>query len=137
MTDGHEVIDDKTDPLDPKDDLVRYEINVEFDVDSAKIRSIDQREIDIIVKTMQRDPGATAVLEGHADKRKTSKRDYNLSLSERRANSVKDYIVKRGNISATRIATKGYGFDRPLAPNDTEVNMQKNRRTEIYIRKGK
>jgi hypothetical protein len=55
VTDGHEVIDDKTDPLEPKDDLVRYEINVEFDVDSAKIRSIDHREIDIVIKTMQRD----------------------------------------------------------------------------------
>ena len=136
VTDGHEVIDDKTDPLEPKDDLVRYEINVEFDVDSAKIRSIDHREIDIVIKTMQRDAGATAVLEGHADKRKTSKRDYNLSLSERRANAVKDYIVKRGNISSTRFTSKGYGFDRPRAPNDNEVNMQKNRRTEIYIRKG-
>ena len=39
-----------------------------------------------------------------------------------------------GGIARTRLTYKGYGFDRPVAPNDTEENMQKNRRTEIYIR---
>ena len=49
---------------------------------------------------------------------------------------MKDYLVQNSGISADNITAVGYGFDRPLAPNDTEENMQKNRRTDIYIKKG-
>ena len=75
-------------------------------------------------------------VEGHADKRAKSTREYNQRLSERRANAVKDYLVKHSGISAANVTAVGYGFDRPVAPNDTEENMQKNRRTDIYIKKG-
>jgi outer membrane protein OmpA-like peptidoglycan-associated protein len=134
VADGHEVIDDKTDPLNPKDDLQLFTLNIEFDLDRANLRPQYHGDLDKIVKVLQRDPQATARVEGHADKRKTSKRDYNLKLSERRAKAVMDYMVHVGGIEASRLSHVGYGFDRPLAPNDTEANMQKNRRTEIYIR---
>ncbi len=49
---------------------------------------------------------------------------------------MKSYLVQTGGIEAGRLTTEGYGFDRPLAPNDTEEHMQKNRRTEVYIRNG-
>ena len=57
-------------------------------------------------------------------------------MSERRANAVKDYLVQQSGINPDNITAVGYGFDRPVAPNDTEENMQKNRRTDIYIKKG-
>lgn len=136
VTDGHEVIEDGTDPLDPSDDLQLFTLNIEFDYDKAILRSQYHGQLDVVVKVLQRDPGATARIEGHADKRPTSKRDYNLRLSERRAMAVLDYIADVGGIERSRLTRVGYGFDRPLAPNDTELNMQKNRRTEIYIRKG-
>ena len=44
-----------------------------------------------------------------------------------------EYLIKAGGIGASRLSAKGCGFDVPVAPNDTEANMQKNRRTEIYI----
>ncbi len=134
VSDGHEVIEDGTDPLNPADDLQLFTLNIEFDYDKAILRPQYFSDLDKIVKVLQRDPGATARIEGHADKRKTSKRDYNIKLSERRAAAVEDYLVTVGGIDRSRLAHKGYGFDRPVAPNDTEANMQKNRRTEIYIR---
>lgn len=134
VADGHEVIEDNTDPLNGKDDLQLFTLNIEFDYDKAILRPQYFNELDVIIKVLHRDPGATARVEGHADKRKTSKAVYNQKLSERRAKAVLDYLVDVGGIDRTRLTYKGYGFERPVAPNDTEENMQKNRRTEIYIR---
>ena len=139
VDDGHEVIEDFTDPRPGHgaDDLIKRDIKVEFDYDKATIRSIDTTDLDFVTKILQRDPGATAVIEGHADKRPTSKRDYNQKLSERRAQSVVAYINQKGGITTSRMKAKGFGFDRPVAPNDTEANMQKNRRVEVYIRRSR
>lgn len=134
VADGHEVIEDNTDPLDPKDDLQLFTLNIEFDYDKAVLRSQYFDKLDVVVKVLQRDPGATARVEGHADKRARSDYKYNIKLSERRAKAVSDYLIEVGGIEASRLTWKGYGFTRPVAPNDTEENMQKNRRTEIYIR---
>lgn len=134
VADGHEVIEDHTNPLDPSDDLQLFTLNIEFDYDKADLRPEYFDELDVIVKVLQRDPGATARIEGHADKRPTSGYEYNIRLSERRAKAVVDYIADVGGIERSRLTWKGYGYTRPVAPNDTEENMQKNRRTEIYIR---
>ncbi len=136
VADGHEVIEDHTDPLDPADDLQLYTLNIEFDYDKADIRPENYEELDVIVKVLERDGEATARIEGHADKRPKSSPKYNKRLSERRAKAVLDYLGNVGGIEASRLTSKGYGFERPVAPNDTEQNMQKNRRTEIYIRPG-
>lgn len=134
VADGHEVIEDLTDPLDPSDDLELYTLNIEFDVDKAIIDPMYYDQLDVVVRVLQRSPETTARIEGHADKRKTSDEKYNLQLSERRAKAVVDYLVDVGGIARERLSYEGFGFSRPVAPNDTEENMQKNRRTEIYIR---
>jgi outer membrane protein OmpA-like peptidoglycan-associated protein/opacity protein-like surface antigen len=135
VADGHEVIEDETNPLDKADDLMVYTLYIEFDYDKAIIRPDDYDELDVISKALMRYPDASARIEGHADKRKTSKRDYNLTLSTRRAKAVRDYLVDNAGFNENRFTFVGYGFDRPVAPNDTEENMQKNRRVEVYIRK--
>lgn len=134
VADGHEIIEDNTNPLDPSDDLQLFTLNIEFDYDKAVIRPQYFDQLDVIVKVLRRDPGATARIEGHADKRKRSDHNYNMRLSERRAKAVMNYFIEVGGINAGRLQAVGYGFTRPVAPNDTEENMQKNRRTEIYIR---
>ena len=134
VSDGHEVIEDGTNPLDPKDDLMKYTLLLEFDYDKAIIRSGDFGKLDIIIKVLKRDPGAVAKVEGHADKRKRSTHEYNQTLSERRAKAVVDYLVSVGGANAARLTQKGYSFDKPVAPNTTEDNMQKNRRVEVYIK---
>ncbi len=135
VDDGHEVLIDSTNPLEPKDDFLRFELNIEFDTDKATIRNADYEELQEIINMMISVPTSTAVVEGHADKRKTSKRNYNLRLSQRRAEAVRKYLLDNSNIDGARIGAKGYGFDRPLVPNTTEANMQRNRRVEIYIKR--
>ena len=136
VADGHEVIEDSTNPLDPADDLQKFTLLIEFDYDKSFIRPQYYKDLEPVVKVLQRSPDATVTVEGHADKRKRSTREYNQRLSERRANAVKDYLVQNSGIPAANVTAVGYGFDRPIALNDTEANMQKNRRTDIYIRKG-
>jgi OmpA-OmpF porin, OOP family len=69
-------------------------------------------------------------VEGHTDNRGSSK--YNKTLSQKRANSVMKYLVDNG-ISASRLVAKGYGFERPIATNDTEEGRAENRRVEFNI----
>ena len=134
VNDAMEVVYDKTNPLEPQDDFIRIQLNIEFDTDKATIRSADLDELAEVVELIESVPSSTAVVEGHADKRKTSKREYNLKLSQRRADAVRQYLLSNGeNIAPERITSIGYGFDRPIAPNDTEENMQKNRRVMIVI----
>jgi len=135
VDDGHEVLTDGTDPLDPADDFIRIELKVEFDTDKATIRDADYDELAQVIKLMESVPTSTAVVEGHADKRPTSDRQYNLKLSQRRANAVRQYLLSNSKIGQDRIQAKGYGFDVPLVPNTTEENMQRNRRVEIYIKR--
>ena len=134
VSDGHEVIEDGTNPLDPKDDLMKYTLLLEFDYDKAIIRSGDLDKLEIINKVLKRDPAATAKIEGHADKRKRSTKEYNQTLSERRAKAVVDYLINVCGVKAGRLSQKGWGFDKPVLPNTTEANMQKNRRVEVYIK---
>lgn len=131
--DGHEVLIDGTDPLDSRDDFARFEIDIEFDVDDATIRQINLNDLRKVIELMESVPRSTAVIEGHADRRPTSGRAHNLRLSQRRAEAVRAYIVNNSSITADRLVARGFGFDMPRAPNDTEENMQRNRRVEIYI----
>jgi outer membrane protein OmpA-like peptidoglycan-associated protein len=136
VSDGHEVIEDGTDPLDPSDDLQKFTLLIEFDYDKSFIRPQYHKDLEPVVKVLRRDPNATVRVEGHADRRKRSTREYNQRLSERRAKAVAEYLVQNSGIAAAQVTSVGYGFDRPVAPNDTEENMQRNRRTDIYIRPG-
>jgi OOP family OmpA-OmpF porin len=66
------------------------------------------------------------VIEGHTDS--IGPAEYNMRLSERRAESVKDYLTDKLDIDASRLDTKGYGESRPVADNSTKEGRQKNRR---------
>ena len=136
VSDGHEVIEDGTNPLDPQDDLQKFTLLIEFDYDKSFIRPQYYADLEPVVKVLRRDPGATVRVEGHADKRKRSTREYNQKLSERRAAAVAEYLIEKSGIKADQVTAVGYGFDRPVVLNDTEENMQRNRRTDIYIKKG-
>lgn len=133
VKDGHEVIEDKTNPLNGNDDLLRFELHLLFDYDKAVINPKDYAELDIVAKVLAKNPSATAVIEGHADRRFRSKADYNRKLSERRANAVRQYFVSKG-IDAKRLKAVGYGFDRPQYKPDLQNGTPRNRRVEVYIR---
>ena len=136
VADGHEVIEDGTNPLDPSDDLLLFTLHIEFETDKAAIRSEYFGDLNKIGKVLVRDPKATVRVEGHADKRKTSGVKHNMTLSERRAKSVRNYLNEHSGIALERATPVGYGFSRPMAPNDPISGNAQNRRVEVYIRKG-
>lgn len=75
-------------------------------------------------------PGTTAVIEGHADERGT--REYNLALGERRANSVRNFLVGQG-VEPGRLRTVSYGKERPVALCSDESCWSQNRRSVTVV----
>ena len=75
--------------------------------------------------------GVVVEVAGHTDS--VGSEEYNQGLSERRAESVQDYLVSKG-VKAHRLSSKGYGEMRPVASNDTEEGRAENRRTEAKPR---
>jgi OOP family OmpA-OmpF porin len=138
VSDGHEVLDDNTDPRagHGADDLQLVKLKINFDYDKSVIKPQYFSDIDIVAKVLTRDPGATAVIEGHADRKELSDEAYNQDLSERRAKAVRSYLIEKGAIDAGRLTAKGFGFSRPVAPNDPKEGNSENRRVDVYIRKG-
>lgn len=78
-------------------------------------------------------PTVKIEVQGHTDSRGTD--DYNLKLSQDRANSVKDYLVVNHEIPEARLIARGYGESKPVASNDNPEGRQKNRRVEFVILK--
>lgn len=101
-----------------------------FDVDSSALRPDSRTTLDDISAVFARYPEQTIRVEGHADSTGTD--EYNQALSERRAGSVRDYIVERG-VASERIEALGYGELRPRETNDTPDGRQLNRRVEIHV----
>ena len=132
VRDGHEVIYDGTNPLDPSDDILFFELNINFDTDKDVIKPEYFAQLDKVASVMLANPGSTAVIEGHADKRATSNAGYNRKLSERRAKAVLRYFEGKG-ISSNRLKAVGYGFAHPKAANDPVNGNLANRRVEVYI----
>jgi len=134
VADGHEVIEDSTNPLDPADDLILFELYIQFDKDKSVIKPQFFGDLDKVGKVLTRNPESTARIEGHADRSKKSVAGYNKALSQRRARAVLAYLAGRHKIKESRMKAVGYGFDRPKEPNDPEFGNPKNRRVEVYLR---
>jgi adhesin transport system outer membrane protein len=121
----------------PKDIIVlsdKVVPDVEFETNSAKIKPVSYPVLDNAIKTLITWGDSGVEVAGHTDKRDTSKADYNQKLSEKRAKSVSDYLVKHG-IDAKRLTAKGYGFDNPVAENDPKEGNKANRRVELIRQK--
>jgi outer membrane protein OmpA-like peptidoglycan-associated protein len=106
--------------------------SIKFEPWSSQIDQGYTAEVEAVGKVMKAygsDPKIGLLIEGHADGRGEEAK--NLEISEDRAKAVKDFIVKRYGIDAARIQAKGYGFYKPVAPNDTPENMRLNRRVEF------
>ncbi len=99
-----------------------------FDFDKSVIR-LDAREaLDENIRVLDDNSGARVVIEGHADERGTN--EYNLALGERRANTVRDYLMA-GGIDPERISTISYGEERPFCLGHDETAWQCNRRGHV------
>ena len=98
---------------------------VYFDFDRATIKPGETGKIEEVAKYLQANPTHAVQIQGHCDERGTEQ--YNLSLGERRALSVREYLVTAG-IQPDRIFTISYGESRPAEPGHNEAAWAKNRR---------
>lgn len=101
---------------------------VNFKFDSAELTVNSSRILDLVFNTLQNHPNIRVEIAGHTDSIGT--KQYNLDLSQRRAESVKRYLVGKG-IDPGRIKAVGYGESRPIADNGTKEGRAKNRRITI------
>ncbi len=113
---------------------VNLPADVLFDFDKADIRPDAAKSLAMLATIIRANPKGQTRLEGHTDA--VGNAQYNQALSERRAQSVKNWLVSKEGLDATRLVTKGWGKTKPIAPNDTEANRQKNRRLEAIVEKG-
>ena len=99
-----------------------------FDFDKSFIRQADVTNLDQDVATLKEWGDVKVEVAGHTDSIGTD--DYNMGLSLRRANAVRDYLIGKG-IAAENLTTKGYGESQPVADNQTAEGRFKNRRVEL------
>jgi len=112
---------------DPCGGAVRlYGIN--FALNKATIQPGSFKILDQLVEALKRCPAKVIKIEGHTDS--TGSDAYNMQLSDRRAASVKDYLVQHG-IAASALEAQGFGESRPIASNDTAEGRAENRRVEM------
>jgi OOP family OmpA-OmpF porin len=105
-----------------------YQGEVLFDFDKAQLKSGAYPILDEGVTVLENNPGLNIEIQGYTDS--TGAEDYNLKLSQKRADSVMDFLVSRG-IDPGRLSAKGYGSANPVASNDTAEGRAKNRRVEF------
>ena len=129
----NEVVDARGCPQDVDiTDELKMELRVFFDNDKSAIKSQYQSEIAKVAEKMREYPNAGARVEGHASKTGPSAR-YNQRLSEARAVAVKSMLTNEFGIAPNRVSTVGYGYDQPIASNDTEEGRAMNRRVYAII----
>jgi outer membrane protein OmpA-like peptidoglycan-associated protein len=100
-----------------------------FDFDKSVIKKKYYSKLDEIAVIIKKDSKLKVEVQGHTDSVGTEK--YNMGLSLRRANAVRDYLIKKGGIAADRLAVVGFGESRPVAPNTTKEGRAQNRRVEL------
>jgi len=118
-------------PVDITDEL-KMELRVFFDNDKSAIKNQYKPEIAKVAEKMREYPNSTARVEGHASKTGPSAR-YNQRLSEARAVAVKSMLTNEFGIAPNRLSTVGYGYNNPIASNDTEEGRAMNRRVYAII----
>jgi outer membrane protein OmpA-like peptidoglycan-associated protein len=104
--------------------------NVFFDSGKATLRPESDKELNELAELMNLQKTLVIEIAGHTDNVGTA--ESNQKLSEDRANSVRQYLLKKG-IEPARVTAKGYGDTMPVADNSTAAGKQKNRRTEVHI----
>jgi OmpA-OmpF porin, OOP family len=108
-----------------------YKLNdIYYEYDSDRLTEHSLRVIEEFVIFLNENPGIHVAIHGHTDN--VGGAEYNKELSERRAKSVYDYLITLG-IQSGRMSYAGFGFETPVATNDTAEGRALNRRTEFVI----
>ena len=101
---------------------------VHFAFDKATLRQEAKPILEEAARMLTENPGVVVEVQGYTDGIGTA--EYNLGLSERRAEAVKDFLVAQG-VAASQLKARGFGKEDPVAPNDTAEGRAQNRRVEL------
>jgi outer membrane protein OmpA-like peptidoglycan-associated protein len=102
-----------------------------FDFGKSELRREAELNVAKLTVILQQFPEMHITVEGHTDN--VGSEEYNLKLSEKRAKSVLDFLVKEG-VTPERLKLKGYGMSQPVVSNESAEGRQKNRRVDLVIR---
>ncbi|WP_239020996.1 OmpA family protein [Pontibacter arcticus] len=109
---------------------VNFDSGILFAVNSAELSAAAKKDIQKLAETLKSYDGTNVIIEGHTDN--TGGYELNQRLSERRADAVAAYARTLG-VEGSRLQSKGYSYDQPIADNTTASGRQQNRRVEIII----
>jgi outer membrane protein OmpA-like peptidoglycan-associated protein len=109
---------------------VTFESGLLFDFDSDRIKADAAQNLRNLAASLGEYPNTSLLIVGHTDA--TGSDSYNQGLSERRARSTASYLTSQG-VASTRLRTMGLGETEPVASNESDTGMQKNRRVEVAI----
>ncbi|HXZ29106.1 MAG TPA: OmpA family protein, partial [Terriglobales bacterium] len=135
----HGVLEDLGAKVTEQEIRIELAADVLFDFDKYTLKPEATAALGKVGQVAAAYPDYTMLIEGHTDGKGTHA--YNMRLSDQRANSVKEWLVRNASMAAGRITTKGWGETKPVAPNknpdgsDNPEGRQKNRRVEILLRK--
>lgn len=106
-------------------------LDIQFEIKQDDIQREDKEKLAVVGTFMNKYPDTTAVVEGHSDNVGTS--EFNQKLSQKRAESVVNYLINDLKIDSSRLSAFGYGETRPIADNSTEEGQRANRRIDAVI----
>jgi len=109
---------------------VSFDSGILFDFDSSTLRQDGYDDLRKLARIVNRDKETTLMIVGHTDSR--GDENYNLRLSERRAQSASTFLVSQG-LASSRIQIVGRGEYEPISENESDAGRQKNRRIEVAI----
>lgn len=109
---------------------ITFESGILFDVNKAQLKPAAEKNLADLAQILNKYPDTKILIEGHTDS--TGPQDYNLELSQRRAQSVANYMAGL-QVDPTRFTIMGYGDAQPVASNETVEGRQLNRRVDIAI----
>ena len=104
--------------------------NIFFDTGKWELKETSEVELKFLLKFLRQNPNISIEVQGHTDDVGNEKD--NLTLSQRRAEAVRDFLLEQG-VASERLTAKGYGENQPVAGNITDEDRAQNRRTEIKI----
>ena len=110
--------------------IINFKSGVLFDFNKSNLTPASTRSVNELADILKKYPDTDVLIEGHTDDKGSD--DYNMTLSERRAQSVSSYLSGK-NIASSRLRTVGYGEKQPVASNDTEEGRSQNRRVTFVI----
>ena len=106
-------------------------LDIQFEIKKDEIQPEEREQLAVVGTFMKKYPDTTAVIEGHSDNVGTS--EFNMKLSQQRADSVVSYLVNDLKIASSRLSAVAYGETRPIADNSTREGQQANRRIDAVI----